>query len=153
MNWRKYWLLLSYFSLVWYLETETILVCIMNFILFVIPFDSLEGCDCNALILPDKKKNKKVYTLNWLVFFRFCIEFLESLQLVCTARKGCSGKETEAEQLSKEKAKEVGGACMSNSIVTFVLVLVCGRLKLTSDFVLCRRRRRKHFFCQKASRP
>lgn len=31
---------------------------------FVIPFDSLEGCDSNALILPDKKKNKKVYTLN-----------------------------------------------------------------------------------------
>lgn len=31
---------------------------------FVIPFDSLEGCDSNALILPDKKKDKKVYTLN-----------------------------------------------------------------------------------------
>ena len=73
MNWRKYWLLLSYFSLVWYLETETILVCIMNFIIFVIPFDSLEGCDSNALILPDKKKNKKVYTLNWLVLFLFFV--------------------------------------------------------------------------------
>ena len=42
---------------------------------------------------------------------------------------------------------------MSNSIVTFVLVLMCGRFKLTLDFVLCRRRRRKHFCCQKASRP
>lgn len=36
--------------------------CVFNE--FVIPFDSLEGCDSNALILPDKKKNKKVYTLN-----------------------------------------------------------------------------------------
>jgi hypothetical protein len=56
----------------------------------MILFDSLEGCDSNALILPDKKRNKKkgmdkVYTTSWLIFYLHFLNsrvgFIESLQL------------------------------------------------------------------------
>lgn len=126
----------------------------------MILFDSLEGCDSNALILPDKKRNKKkgmdkVYTASCLIFYfyflvlcwfywKFTIALVQEPEMVKLDNKQKLSKS----QKRKLKKLEVLARVIVAS-VTFLCIVNWNWLR----FCLCRRKRRKHFCWQKASRP